>query len=378
MAIQRVQSPFAANLRAIKRMERLEQEAKRVRSRRERLEAEDRAIARRERGRKRAERSEAALRADNERRFKEDLRDSILRGRPVGLLRKVKPSINKVVVHTRGPGGEMALEPQMESHLRGLAAKSNALNMLVTGQGTAELRAGSDLAPDFYPQNFFTGTGAPPQGFGPSTMPDQISGGPYDPAGDIRGGQNVPPMQGQLPADLDLTSLYQTPEFEQGPPSETKMQHIYKMLDMMQGRKTSTIEDKVEQLRSSGARSGLSPRETETMVQRSLGGLEKPTGGGGKISDADLVRMFGGGKLDEGTQELLKELRPEGAARPAGRPGAPAPPQLTKEQIRADFMEEWGVEPTSIEIFGDQAVIWVGPKNQPGSKRFVIDRGENA
>lgn len=376
MAIERIQTPFAANLRAIKRMERLEREAKRVRSRRERLEGEDRAIARRERQKRDLERSEAALRADNERRFKEDLRDSILRGRPVGLLRKTKPSINKVVVHTRGPEGEMRLEPHMESRLRGMAAKSNALNMLVTGQGTAELRAGSDLAPDFYPPNFFAGTGATPEGFGPSTMPDKITGGDYDPAGAIRAGQGVPPFQGQLPEQVDITSMYQTPEFEQGPPSETKMQHIYKMLDMMQGRKTSSIEDKVEQIRASGARAGLSPRETETMVQRSLGGLEKPTGGaGGKITDADLVAMFGGGKLDEGTQKLLKELRPEGAARPAGRPGAP---QLTREQVRTDFMAEWGIEPTEIEIFGDQAVVWVGPKGQPGSKRFVIDRGENA
>lgn len=372
MAIERVQSPFAANLRAIKRMERLEREARRQRSRRERLEAEDRAIARRQRVRQAVERSEAKLRADNERRFKEDLRDSILRGRPVGLLRKSKPSINKVVVHTRGPQGEMMLEPHMESRMKDMAARSNALNMLVKGQSTAELRAGSDLAPDFYPPNFFQGTGAKPQGFGGRTMPDQITGGDYDPAGAIRAGQGVPPFQGQLPEQMDITSMYQTPEFEQGPPSETKMSHIYKMLDMMEGRKKDPTEAKVEQLRASGTRAGLSPYETETMVQRMLGGLEKPAKGDSKLTDADLVKMFGGDKLDKGTKDLLKELRPDVKALPGRRPGgrgAPAPPQITESQVRRDFTEQWGLEPTSIEILEDTIIVWVG------TERYVLDRG---
>ncbi|GAH01697.1 unnamed protein product, partial [marine sediment metagenome] len=190
------------------------------------------------------------------------------------------------------------------------------------------------------------------------------------------------PMQGQLPQDLDLTSLYQTPEYEQGPPSETKMKHIYQMLDMMQGRKKSTSEDKVEQIRASAARSGLSARETETMVQRSLGALEKPTGGkGDDLSTEALIQLFGGGgKLDEGTQELLKELKGKKAAKGTtraggGAPAPPAAPALTREQVRADFMSEWGIEPTEIEIIGDQAIVWIGPKGEPGSRRFVIDRG---
>jgi hypothetical protein len=264
----------------------------------------------------------------------------------------------------------------MEGRLREMSAKSNALNMLVTGQSTADLRAGSDLAPDFYPPNYFQGTGAKPHGFGPSSMPDQITGGAYDPAGDIRSGATgVPPMQGQLPADVDLTSQFQTPEYEQGPPSDTKMSHIYKMLDMMQGRKKDPTESKVEQLRASGTRAGLTQYDTETMIQRMLGGLEKPATGTDKLSDTDLINFFGGKEgtqLDKGTQELLKELRPDVAGLRGRRGGrrAPAPPQITEAQVRRDFMEQWGLEPTSVEILADTIIVMVG------TERYVLDRGE--
>jgi len=370
MAIERVVSPFAAQKRSIKRLEQKERRAKQEEGRRQaraRRETERFAMLKRRESRERAEAAEKRHRQDKMDRFKADLLESIRLNKPSGMFARKRPSINKVVVHTGKEGVDY--EPSInEGHLRDLAARSNALNMLVTGQAQADEEAKAALAPDYYPADYFKGAGAEPQQFGQATMPDQITPPMFDPAQGIASGETqVPPMQGQLPQDLDLTNLFQGQEYvgEEEPPAQ--MQHLFKMIDMFQAfegksaPKPSTTEEKVANIRAAGG--------GNTEVLRALGALEKPGAGGAGDESTKLINdILAKANLPQRSQEILQSTK-------QGRAGgtAPAKPKATDEEanikrIRADFVENTGLEPSNIEVENGTIVVYVG------NRKFVVSQ----
>lgn len=363
MAIERVVSPFAAQKRSIKRLEEKARLARLKEDRRGRREAERLGIAKRREAREAAEASRKALAEERMDQFKADLLESIRLNKPSGMFARKRPSINKVVVHTGKRGVDY--EPSInEGHLRDLAARSNALNMLVTGQAQADKQAQAALAPDFYPADFFKGAGAEPQMFGQQTMPDKITPPMFDPAQGIATGETpVPPFEGPLPADLDLTNLFQGQEYvgEEEPPPQ--MQHLFKMIDMFQAfegkqaPKPSTTEEKVAQIRAAGG--------GNAEVLRALGALEKPATGG---ADQEMVdKILERANLPKRSKEIYESTK-------AGRKAkAPAKPKATEqerniERIRADFKENTGLEPSNIEVENGTIVVYVG------NRKFVVSQ----
>ena len=363
MAIERVVSPFAASRRSIKRLEkkerRLEQEEGR-RQARARRESERFAMLKRREGRKRTEAAEKALAEQRMDRFKADLLTSIRLNRPSGMFATRKPSINKVVVHTGKEGVDY--EPSInEGHLRDMAARSNALNMLVTGQAQADEQAKASLAPDFYPADFFKGAGAEPQMFGQQTMPDQVTPPQFPPEQ-----PPVEPFQGELPQDLDVTNLFQGQEYvgEEEPPAQ--MKHLFKMIDMFQAfegkqaPKPSTTQEKVDQIRAAGG--------GNAEVLRALGALEKP----GKADESaeminQIIAKSGLSKQQKDTFATTKQ----GKRKPtAGRvkPRERKRDERDIEGIRADFMADTGLEATNIEFENGTIIVWVG------NRKFVINQ----
>jgi len=372
MAIERVVSPFAASRRSIKRIEKKERRREQEESRKQaraRRETEKFAMLKRKVSRQRAEASEERHRQDKMDRFKADLLTSIRLNKPSGMFARKRPSINKVVVHTgkKGVDYEGSIN---EGHLRDLAARSNALNMLVTGQAQADEQAKASLAPDFYPADFFKGTGAEPQMFGQQTMPDQVTPPQFDPAQGIASGETqVPPFEGQLPQDLDLTNLYQGQEFvgEEEPPAQ--MKHLFKMIDMFQAfegkraPKPSTTEEKVANIRAAGG--------GNTEILRALGALEKPGAGGGAggIDSTKLINdILEKANLPQRSKDILASTK---AGRKGGRattPKAAAKGERDTERVKADFMADTGLEATNIEFENGTIIVWVG------NRKFVINQ----
>jgi hypothetical protein len=361
MAIERVQSPFAASKRSIKRLEEKARLARRKEDREGRREYERLGIAKRAETRKSAAAANQALAEERTNQFKADLLESIRLNKPSGMFARKRPSINKVVVHTGKEGVDY--EPSInEGHLRDLAAKSNALNMLVTGQAQADEQAKASLAPDFYPADYFQGA-ASEQHFGQATMPDQITPPQFPPDQ-----TQVPPFEGQLPQDLDLTNLYQGEEFvgEEEPPAQ--MKHLFKMIDMFQAfegknaPKPSTTEEKVANIRSAGG--------GNMEVLRALGALEKPGAGGAGDESTKLINdILAKANLPQRSREILKSTK-QGRA---GGTGGRAKPKATEEEanierIRADFMENTGLEPSNIEVENGTIVVYVG------NRKFVVSQ----
>lgn len=356
MAIERVVSPFAASKRSIKRLEEKARLARMAEQRRGRQAYERLQITKRREAREAAAASQKALREERMDQFRADLLESIRLNKPSGMFARRKPSINKVVVHTGKAGVDF--DPAInEGHLRELAAKSNAMNMLVTGQAQADKRAATNLAPDFYPADFFKGAGAEPQMFGQQTMPDQVTPPLFPP-------EQPPaqPFQGELPPDLDLTNLYQGQEFvgEEDPPP--KMQHLFKMIDMFQAfqgqqaPKPSTTEEKVAQIRAAGG--------GNVEVLRALGALEKTGKEDTSQETVDAILEKAG--MSKRTKEIYEGTK-------AGRKGRRAKPKATEderemERIRADFMSDKGLEPTRIEFENGTIIVWVG------NRKFVINQ----
>lgn len=371
MAIERVVSPFAASRRSIKRIEKKERRREQEEGRKQaraRRETERFAMLKRREGRERAEASEKRHRQDKMDRFKADLLESIRLNKPTGMFARKRPSINKVVVHTGKEGVDY--DPSInEGHLRDLAARSNALNMLVTGQAQADEQARAALAPDFYPADFFKGAGAEPQLFGQQTMPDQISPPQFDPAQGIASGETqVPPFQGELPQDLDLTNLFQGQEYvgEEEPPA--KMQHLFKMIDMFQafeGKRTpkpSTSQEKADQIRAAGG--------GNMEVLRALGALEKPGAGAGDESTKLINEILEKANLPQRSKDILESTRQGKVGRRGGRATTPKKTgeERNIERIRADFMEDTGLEPSNIEVENGTIVVYVG------NRKFVVSQ----
>ncbi len=378
MAVERVQSPFAASKRAIKRIEEDRRREKLKFDLARRRYGEERDRRRRAEIRGEVAKSEARLRELEQQQFKRDLFESILQDKPVGIFAAKKPRINKVVIHTgtgqrgRRPGQRAGLEfdPYIEeSHLREMAARTNALNLLVKGDQQAEALSAAQLAPDFYPQDFFRGVGAEPQMFGQATMPDDITGGAYDPRQDILQGRVAVPPVDQLPPELDVTGEFQTPE-ALGPGREApRMQHLFKMIDMMQGRKLSTTEEKVKAIREAGG-----GREE---ILRAMGALEKTPKQTAAQRDQEMIGNIlreRGDKLDKRTKEILERLGPSAAAAgvaPTGRRQTTAESREL-DRIRRDFIADTGLEPSRIEFANGDVIIYVG--TWPNERRFVIAR----
>jgi hypothetical protein len=357
MAIERVQSPFAASKRSIKRLEEKARLARQKEDRRGRREYERLGIARRAETRKSAAAANQALAEERTNQFKADLLESIRLNKPSGMFARKRPSINRVVVHTGKEGVDY--EPSInEGHLRDLAARSNALNMLVTGQAQADEQAKASLAPDFYPADYFQGAGAEPQQFGQATMPDQVTPPQFPPDQ-----TQVPPFEGQLPQDLDLTNLYQGEEFvgEEEPPAQ--MKHLFKMIDMFQAfegktaPKPSTTEEKVANIRSAGG--------GNMEVLRALGALEKPaTGGGDKETVQQIIDRAG---MSERSKEIFASTKA------GGKGGRAQPKKAVKgerdiERIKTDFLADKGLEATNIEFENGTIIVWVG------NRKFVINQ----
>jgi len=364
MAIERVVSPFAAQKRSIKRLEQKERRAKQEEDRRQaraRRETERFAMLKRRESRERAEAAEKRHRQDKMDRFKADLLESIRLNKPSGMFARKVPSINKVVVHTGKAGVDY--EPSInEGHLRDLAARSNALNMLVTGQAQADEEAKRSLSPDYYPADYFKGAGSE-QHFGQATMPDKITPPMFDPAQGIASGETqVPPMQGQLPQDLDLTNLFQGQEYvgEEEPPA--KMQHLFKMIDMFQAfegktaPKPSTTEEKVANIRAAGG--------GNTEVLRALGALEKPATGGADQETVNQILERAG--MSKRSKEILDSTKAgrKGRAQPKAEPKG----ERDKEKVKADFLADKGLEATDVEFQNGTIIVWVG------NRKFVINQ----
>lgn len=362
MAIERVVSPFAASKRSIKRLEEKARLARRAEQRRGREAYERRQIVKRREQRIRTEASEKALRQEKMDRFRADLLESIRLNKPSGMFARKKPSINKVVVHTGKAGVDY--DPSInEGHLRDLAARSNALNMLVTGQAQADKRAATNLAPDFYPADFFKGAGAEPQMFGQQTMPDQVTPPMFPPEQ-----PPVQPFQGELPPDLDITNLYQGQEFvgEEEPPP--KMQHLFKMIDMFQAfegkqaPKPSTTEEKVAAIRAAGGGN----RE----VLQALGALEKPATGAKGADRETIKQIMKQAGMSERSKEIFESTEMGKPKPTAGRtkPRAKKKGKPDTEEVRTAFMDDTGLEPTNIEFENGTIIVWVG------NRKFVLNQ----
>lgn len=383
MAIERVVSPFAASKRSIKRLERKERELKKTREFARRMAAERLALQKRKEGRRRWLEAEKALADERMEQFRTDLRNSILQNKPVGMFAAKKPRINKVIVHL-GTEGRMTPEEKArreaagitfdpvieESHLRDMAARTNALNLLVTGEAQARKQAAANVAPDMFPQDMFRpifetsdpAAEAAATGPSPGMMARNVLETGVGPGG-------IQPFTGEMPQDLDVTQLFQGPEYVGEETPAPRMQHLFKMMDMMQGRKMDATEAKVKAIREAGG--------SDVEVLRALGALEKPTTAkGGGLTPQIIQNMIDVPGVDEGTKQILRSLQTgttgKGPVTPTRGRGGAREQELERERIRRDFIRDQGLEPTDIEFTNGDVIVTVGV--YPNERRFVIAR----
>ena len=238
MAIKRVQTPFAASERSIRRLERAEEEARKQIQRQESRAFDERMRQRRaERQRSEQIRRKAGL-AEEDAQMRRDLIQSLAKGQGVGMFGAKIPRINKFILHagteakdekgniirTNELGFDPVIDPEHIARLRSLASVARdeqaADALALQGAGKLPKRTEnvlSDLASDDFPA--FTrmaqqATAAVPD----EPMPDPITGGEFvppvgmggpGPTGDIQQAAIQPAPAAPSP-DIDLTELLQT------------------------------------------------------------------------------------------------------------------------------------------------------------------------
>jgi hypothetical protein len=338
MAVRKVVSPYAANVRA---MERSEQKAAERRYREEderQYKWEQFRLKEGELRRKRIQDYEDRQAAEKAAQFKEDLIMSIAREEPVGIFKGKTPRIGKVIVHegTEGtpyrpgvpygaPGG-MVIDPEHLKKLRMLEdtkRRADALGLITKGIKPPEPKGPpfqADLATDYYPIYHGEPKTEAAASAGPAPQMPGIPGQGMG-VGQMMGGGMGPGAQMPLgPGDIDLTAWAQK-KYAEEPTPDVPMQHLYKVLDMMQNQKKGQFQEKFENF--------MKQNPSRDEIMRFFGAAEKGTTTKTK-------------ELDEATQAIIDKAKAKGGrsaelatdleSRLTGKAPTPAP---TKAEAKA-------------------------------------------
>lgn len=360
MAIERVQTPQAANLRAIKRLERQEQQIEREFQRRDkRLFDERMRKARSERIAAQQRRRKQGI-EDEERKLKKDLIMSLAKGEGVGMFGAKIPRINKVILHTgtgrpgkNVMGFEAQIDPEHIERLKTLAQSARdeqaarALSINTKGvdlPSKSAKNALADLATDFYPVfqedpvNETLASGPPPHQIGAEmtgvgglgVQPSDTAGLGIPPSG-VGGGLSQPPG----PGDIDLTQWAQ--QFAGEPQFPTPITNIHEIISQMGkggGKQGNWAEKREAFFQDYRNATGRDP--SASTLERFYGADEKVN----PVQEA-LAEMLRERMTDkEPKTETKAEARPKTtpAAAPKARGGPRPSPEQDLTEIRRQFL----------------------------------------